>query len=465
MEPERPRLLATDDRPEILRLIERTLGERFECELAGDAAEARRKLAADEYALALCDIQMPGDSGLQLAEEIVREHPRTAVVLITGEDDPEVALRAFEFGAHGYLVKPFWPGQLLIAALGAIQRARLEADLRDRAETLSTRLRVLLERAPVAIYMKNLEGRYVFANPVTHEIAGQPPGGLVGHRSAEFLSPEMGRRRAQADAEVLESGESVQVREDIEVDGVPRSFLSVKFPYVNAEGEIAGLYGITTDVSDRMRARQLAGELVTAQERAIEELRASRQETVDRLATAIERRHAETGVHVNRMARVAAFLGRLCGLGDERAALLRAAAPMHDVGKIAVPDEILKKPGPLTAEERQTMEFHTFVGYEILAGSDSDLLQLAATIALTHHERWDGGGYPQGLAGEAIPLEGRVVAVADVFDALLSDRVYRPALPFEKVVEIMSAGRATHFDPAVLDTLLDNLDSALAIRG
>ena len=128
------------------------------------------------------------------------------------------------------------------------------------------------------------------------------------------------------------------------------------------------------------------------------------------------------------MASVAALLGSLLGLERERVLLLRAAAPMHDVGKIATPDGILQKPGPLDPEERMVMEQHTMVGYEILAGSESELLHLAAEITLTHHEHWDGRGYPRGLKGEQIPLAGRIVAVADVFDALLSDRCYRPAM-------------------------------------
>jgi len=138
---------------------------------------------------------------------------------------------------------------------------------------------------------------------------------------------------------------------------------------------------------------------------------------------------------------------------------------MHDVGKIATPDGILQKRGPLTPEERKIMELHTTVGHQILDGSDSDLLQAGATIALTHHERWDGTGYPNGLRGEEIPLEGRIVAVADVFDALLSDRCYRPAMPLEKAVSIMREGRGTQFDPRIVDVLLEHLEEVLALRG
>ncbi len=176
-------------------------------------------------------------------------------------------------------------------------------------------------------------------------------------------------------------------------------------------------------------------------------------------------RDSDTGEHVSRMAAIAACLGEKMLLDQEQVWLLRAAAPMHDVGKIATPDEILHKAGPLTPEEREEMQRHTTFGHEILAGSESELLQMAATIALTHHERYDGRGYPRGLNDEEIPLVGRIVAVADVFDALLSDRIYRPAMPVDEAVELIAEGRGTQFDPQIADILLGHLDEALALRG
>jgi putative two-component system response regulator len=146
-------------------------------------------------------------------------------------------------------------------------------------------------------------------------------------------------------------------------------------------------------------------------------------------------------------------------LDPERVGLIRASSTMHDVGKIGIADDILLKPGKLTSEERAVMETHASIGHDILAGSGAELLDLAATIALTHHERVDGTGYPNGLSGTDIPVEGRIVAVADVFDALTSDRCYRKAFSVEKAIEIMEEGRASQFDPVILDVLLENLDS------
>jgi putative two-component system response regulator len=197
----------------------------------------------------------------------------------------------------------------------------------------------------------------------------------------------------------------------------------------------------------------------------VKELRASRQETVECLVRAIEMHDRDTGEHIRRIASLAVFLGSKIGLDREALLLLRAAAPMHDVGKVATPDAILRKPGPLTCAEQQRMQDHTNAGHRILGHSRSDLLQMAARIALTHHEHWDGTGYPDGLRGEEIPIEGRIVAVADVFDALLCDRSYRLGLPIEVVVDVITDGRGSHFDPRVADALLDHVEEVLHLRG
>lgn len=195
-----------------------------------------------------------------------------------------------------------------------------------------------------------------------------------------------------------------------------------------------------------------------------EEVRRSQEETIRRLAKAAECKDIDTGQHVSRMSCYSELIARRLGLNEERCETIRLASPMHDVGKIATPDNILLKPGKLTADEFAVMKLHAEMGYQILAGSGSALLEMAAMIAWSHHERHDGTGYPRGMAGEAIPLEGRIVAVADVFDALTSRRVYKDAIPIGPAVEVMRRGKGSHFDPAVLDAFLSALDEVEAIR-
>jgi HD-GYP domain-containing protein (c-di-GMP phosphodiesterase class II) len=183
---------------------------------------------------------------------------------------------------------------------------------------------------------------------------------------------------------------------------------------------------------------------------------------VHRMARAVEARSEETGDHVARMSDLCAVLSLGLGFGAGRAELVRLAATLHDVGKIAVPDAILTKPGPLTADERAVMQDHVLLGYEMLGDSDDPVLALAASIALTHHERVDGSGYPRGLVGDQIPIEGRIAAVADVYDALTSVRVYRGALHPRAAFAVMQEGRGTQFDARVLDALAAHVEIAIA---
>ena len=198
--------------------------------------------------------------------------------------------------------------------------------------------------------------------------------------------------------------------------------------------------------------------------RSVTALRQAKEEVARRLARVVEYRDDDTGGHIERMAEYAMLIGRAMDLDDHACRELRFAATMHDIGKVAVPDAILLKPGKLTAEERTVMETHARVGHEMLGGSGSELLDLAATIALTHHERWDGAGYPCGLAAEAIPLPGRIVAVADVFDAVTSKRVYKDAVEVERAIAIIEDGSGTQFDPDVVRAFVRAVDEIKAAR-
>jgi putative two-component system response regulator len=301
-------------------------------------------LAEGEFSLAICGLRIGGESGLDLVRDIRSDHPGTAVLVASVEDNPMMAEIASDNGAYGYMVKPLSPNQLLIGVAGALHRRRVEQQNEVQRERLE---------------------------------------------------------------------EAVQDR-----------------------------------------AKQLRA--------AIEGLKTSQEETVHCLSQAAEMRD-RAGEPTERIGDIAALLGSDLGLPSDRVELLRIAAPMHDVGMIGIPDRILLKAGDLTEEERAEMKRHTQIGHDLLSSSKSDLLSMAAVIALTHHERFDGAGYPRGLAGEEIPIEGRIVAVADVFDALISDRVYRSAFPLGEAVETMMRGRGTQFDPAVLNALLENLGAVVLI--
>jgi len=186
----------------------------------------------------------------------------------------------------------------------------------------------------------------------------------------------------------------------------------------------------------------------------IAQIRRREEEIIFRLVSASAYRDEETGAHIKRIGLYSALMAESLGWSVGAVDDMRLAAPMHDVGKIGISDTLLKKPGKLTVAEFEAMKKHTTIGAEILGASDIPMLQMASEIALTHHEKWDGSGYPGGLAGEDIPESGRIVAVVDVFDALVHHRVYRRAMGEERALEILRAGRGGHFDPRILDCFM-----------
>lgn len=350
----KPRILIVDDDDTVRSMLTRMLGRHgYACASAAGGTEARAMLVTSPFELALCDLNMPGESGLDLVEHIASEHPETATIMVTGADDPAIAERALELGTYGYVIKPFYNNELLINVANALRRRRLELE--------SLRHRVSLETA-------------------------------VRERTSEL----------QRNVEALQKTQ--------------------------------------------------------------EEVRKSQRETIYRLSRAAEFRDEDTGRHLESMSHYCYLLAQRLGLDRTWCELLYLASPLHDVGKVGIPDRILLKPGPLGEEERAEIQSHAELGYRMLAGSGAEMLELAARVARTHHEHFDGGGYPLGLIGEAIPIEGRIAAVADVFDALTSDRVYRPAFSVDEATETMRSLRGTQFDPAILDVFLESLDEILEVR-
>jgi len=346
-------ILIVDDEEPIRRLLGYLLEPHgYKVALAGEAREARQRMESGSYALVLCDVNMPGESGMDLIRHILTQYPSTAVIMITGLDSPVLASAALDMGAFGYVIKPFEANEVLINVANALRRRKLEIEN--------------------AMHRENLE--------------------------------EVVRTRTIALQQALE-------------------WL----------------------------------------ERSEKELRLSREETIQRLAIAAEYRDSSTAQHIQRMSHYCELLARRYGLSPERCDLIRTASPMHDIGKIGTPDHVLLKPGKFTPEEFKVITQHTEIGYRILAGSDSELLKVAALIAWTHHERFDGTGYPRGLKGETIPLEGRITAIADNFDALTTQRVYKPAYDFDHAKELMLKERGKHFDPELLDIFFDSMEEITRI--
>lgn len=245
-------------------------------------------------------------------------------------------------------------------------------------------------------------------------------------------------------------------------------------PIKNNEGKILGAYqainkmtkeGVFTekDLKNLTLAASYTGKSL---ESALlyNEIEETQKEIIFTMGEIGEIRSKETGNHVRRVAEYSYLLAKLYGLSDEEAELIKIASPMHDIGKVAIPDSILNKPGKLTNEEYEQMKQHTVIGYNLLKHSKRRILRSAAIIAHEHHEKWNGTGYPNGLKGEEIHLYGRITAIADVFDALASDRVYKKSWELSKIIDLFQREKGEHFDPKLTQLFLQNIDRFIEIK-
>jgi PAS domain S-box-containing protein len=302
----------------------------------------------------------------------------------------------------------------------------------------------------------NLNGQFTRVNRAWERLLGHSPETMCSRPFIEFVHPD-DRAATAAEAAALADGshDTIGFRNRYrDADGNYR-WLQWSATASPSEGLI---HAIARDITAQHEAEhQLANNAKLLESRVVErtrELDAARAETLQLLAVAAEYRDDDTSKHTERVGATAAEIAVRLGLGANQIKLLREAAPLHDVGKLAISDTILLKPGKLSAEEYEVMKTHAALGARLLSGSRSPVLQMGAVIAASHHERWDGAGYPAGLAGEAIPLVGRVVAVADVFDALTHDRPYKSAWPLEQALAEVQRGSGSQFDPRVAAAFL-----------
>ncbi|WP_337841593.1 two-component system response regulator [Rheinheimera sp.] len=254
-----------------------------------------------------------------------------------------------------------------------------------------------------------------------------------------------------------------QLKQNPELCAIPVIFVTaLKEELDETKGfELGAVDYITKPISPAVVRARVKTHLSLVQ---AEELKQTRLQVIQRLGRAAEYKDNETGLHVLRMSHYAHVLALAYGLDTQQAENLLHAAPMHDIGKIGIPDHILLKPGKLTTEEFAEMKRHPLIGAEIIGHCDSALLQVAKQVALYHHEKWDGTGYPYGLKAEQIPLEARIVAVADVFDALTSPRPYKPAWSLEQTMDYMQQQKGLHFEPVLIELLEQKLPDILAIQ-
>ena len=328
---------------------------------------------------------------------------------------------------------------------GSLERAERQTLRAGQAVAAAQEHAATFDDAPIGAAIVGLDGRFLRVNRSLCEMVGVPAADLVGASFTQLtVDEEQGcATRLRADLRAGKLRTAQRHRRWVLPDGQMISVLINVTAIADADGQPMHILAQLQDVTDRDRAHR--------------ELEQTTIHALERLALAAEFRDDDTGEHMHRVADVAAAVATALRLPEDEVALIRHAAPLHDVGKIGIPDAVLLKPGRLTHEEFEQIKTHTTIGASILGGREHPLLERAEEIALSHHERWDGGGYPHGLAGEEIPMAGRILAVADVYDALTSDRPYKEAWSPEAAIAEIERQRGRQFDPQVVDAFLETI--------
>lgn len=337
-----------------------------------------------------------------------------------------------------------------------LQREKLENKLYSSAKTLDEKI-AFIDEFEKAIKSSTLfcrttsDGTITMASEAFDKLFGYKEGELGGMDYMTLIKPEDRQKLKKKIGGTTQSGTQWQgLVEHCDIEGKAIYLESSFIPIVGMYGEILEVFCFYVDLTESVHLN--------------EEIVATQREVISTMGAIGETRSKETGAHVRRVAEYSRLLALKVGLSLEEAEELKMASPMHDIGKVGIPDSILNKPGKLTEDEFETMKTHASLGYEMLRHSRQKLLRSAAIVAREHHERWDGNGYPNGTSGKAIHIYGRITAVADVFDALGHDRVYKKAWPLEKILALFREERARQFDPELIDLFLDNLDEFLAIK-
>lgn len=341
---------------------------------------------------------------------------------------------------------------VLFVAVPSLTKRLSQRDVQRRVGIeREARLAALVDATNDAVLSSDANGIITSWNRAAEELYGYTELEMVGC-SVGVLSPPAKRREQQQMLQAVASG---QERTDFEIQSLHKtgSLLdtSVTISRITQAGALIGFCGVSHDNTDRIRARD---ELERSVRERTRELSNARAETIKRLALAAECRDDDTAQHTERVGQAAARLAESLELDPMFVAWIAQAAALHDGGKTGIPDQLLLKPGAVTADEFEAMKLHTTLGAQLLAGGSSKVLQLGEQIALTHHERWDGSGYPAGLTGEEIPIAGRIVAVVDTFDAMTNNRPYRPAKSSEQALAEISRCSESLFDPPVAAAFL-----------
>jgi len=415
-----------------------------------DALEAIKTSSFDIFVTA---VSIPNVNGLQLAREVKKLYMSIPVVLFSSFENFEITTEAIDIGVEGYIPKSVSKEEFIKKMLRIIDKLTLIRKSRYN-ETLLSQYKEAIDRSSI-VSKTDLTGKITYVNESFCRASGYTQEELLGKSHNIIRHPDMPASAfAQMWKTIQDKKPWTGIIKNLKKDGGVYYVQSYVNPIINEDGEIVEYIAIRKDITELETYKE---SLEIKLDKSIEEIVETQKEIIYTMGTIGEKRSLETGLHVKRVANYSYLLAKLYGLSDQEAEIIKFASPMHDIGKIGIPDAVLNKPGPLNDEEWKIIKEHPTLGYEMLKHSEREILKAAAIIALEHHERYDGKGYPRGLKEEEISLLGRITAIADVYDALGNDRVYKPKWNIEQIIELFKQERGKQFDPHLTDLFLTNI--------
>jgi len=428
--------------------------------IANNGQEALDIYQNNKVDIILSDIAMPIMDGIELSQKIKEINPLQHIIITSAFEESEYFIQLINIGVNKFILKPPSNQQLFETLIRICELIKDEKELTQHRENAKLELienKELLRQykdvvdQDALVTKTDLDGIITYVNDNYCNVTGYSREELVGGNHAVLRHPDT------PSSMYKELWDNIQAKKTWK--GVIKNYKKDRSEFI-AQTLIAPILNSKNEIQEYIGIRHDITELVHLSK----EIEDTQREMLYILGEMGETRSQETGFHVKRVAKYSRLLAQLYGLSEEDATLVYIASPMHDIGKIAIPDAILLKPGKLTEEEFEEMKKHASYGYEIFKSSSRPSLQAAAIIANEHHEKYDGSGYPNGLKGDGIHPFGRIVALADVFDALSTKRVYKDAWPMEKILDFLKEQRTKHFDPKLIDLLLENLDKFLEIK-
>lgn len=426
---------------------------------ASNGVEGLQLFQSTVFDIVITDILMPEMNGVTMVKQIKELNPQQPIIITSACEESSYLLELINLGVAQFLLKPIQTENMVRIVHEVVKNiynqrkvneftAQLKQDLIHQT-TLLEQYKEIVDISTIVI-KTDLQGNIIYTNDAFCKTSGYSSDEILTHGHRILRHPEM-QKEFYEDLwrTILNKQTWTGSIKNLKKNGQNYITDTTIRPILDEFGNIIEFISISHDVTELYDLN--------------DEIWQTQHEMLSLLGEVGETRSQETGNHVRRVAKYSKLLGELYGLEEDQLRLIYSASPMHDIGKIGIPDAILLKPGKLDSDEYDVMKTHSNIGYDILKNSNRPLLQAAAIIAHEHHEKWDGSGYPNALAGESIHIYGRIIALADVFDALSCDRVYKKAWPMDTIIEFIINERGRHFDPKLVDMFMANIDRFVEI--